>query len=204
VKQLYFLPCSCGRKIPIEPTQAGQRIPCACGATLEAPTLLAMTSLERVQPKETAVVRVSRWGGRQQMIVSGSLVFLLSLVWIAYLARTWPRRPEVDPQRMQQQYQAMQPVETWDRWQRLRSGLPDRDEEYFSNLSTARRWLAVALVVAAVGAGIIGGAFLVPKRIYRRRVVGRPRPQPPTQPDQSPGAPSKGNGGPQTQSADSP
>ena len=42
----YLLPCSCGRKMPVEPRQAGQSVDCACGESLEIPTMLAMSALE--------------------------------------------------------------------------------------------------------------------------------------------------------------
>jgi len=136
--------------------------------------MLEMAALERVEPEAVLVQSRSKWGLRQQMMVGGSVVSGLALVWVAILGITWPRPPEVDAEVIQQRYAELKPVQTWQQWQKLRQGLPDANQEYFRDVSSARRWLAVALIVVAAGAGIIGGAFLIPKRVYRRRVRRAP------------------------------
>ena len=50
----YLLPCSCGKKITIQKSQAGQEVPCECGKTLQVPTLRGLSELELVQDSASA------------------------------------------------------------------------------------------------------------------------------------------------------
>jgi hypothetical protein len=71
-KPKYLLPCSCGRQVLIETTQAGERIRCECGAELEVPTLLEIARLER-KAEGTVSTEQGNWGGRQRMLFVGFL-----------------------------------------------------------------------------------------------------------------------------------
>ncbi len=45
MSQKYLLPCSCGKTVPIEPSQAGGNVRCECGQTLKIPSLLQIKKL---------------------------------------------------------------------------------------------------------------------------------------------------------------
>ena len=83
----YFLPCSCGQKVRVEPAQAGGQVTCACGAKLNVPTLRGLKQLEIALPDEAAIRRSSgrQWGPvRGAMFSIGLLVVVVSLLVLAY------------------------------------------------------------------------------------------------------------------------
>ena len=45
----YLLPCSCGRSVTVEASQAGRQVHCDCGISLEVPTMLELARLERAK-----------------------------------------------------------------------------------------------------------------------------------------------------------
>jgi len=83
----YFLPCSCGQKVRVEPAQAGGQVACACGAKLNVPTLRGLKQLEAAPPDEAAVRRSAgrQWGPvRGAMFSIGILVTVVSLAVLGY------------------------------------------------------------------------------------------------------------------------
>jgi hypothetical protein len=54
----YKLPCTCGRTIPVEVTQAGQKVHCSCGASVEVPAMRLIRNLPVADP--ASPVRTSR------------------------------------------------------------------------------------------------------------------------------------------------
>jgi hypothetical protein len=52
----YLLPCTaCGRTLPIDLGQAGQRVPCACGKLVEVPTLRGIKALAPAKAADGAM-----------------------------------------------------------------------------------------------------------------------------------------------------
>mgnify|MGYP000386237537 CR=1 FL=1 len=157
----YLLPCKCGRKHPVEPTQAGQQIPCDCGNLLAIPTLLEMRKLE---PARAVVAdkNGTSWGVAQRTIVAG---IVLCLVGVALVAYFWLRRPELPDDTtirriVQQQVEAASPSELIWMWQTMRSeGLqPGRDKAVRSLLEWRRRYnlaMAGSCVVILAGGVVV-------------------------------------------------
>jgi len=71
---LYQIGCDCGRKIQAEARQAGETLTCACGRTIDVPTLRGLAQLPQVQ-QQTATGR--RWTRTQ------GLCFLAGVIWLA-------------------------------------------------------------------------------------------------------------------------
>ena len=71
----YYLDCQCGKRLTVEPRQAGSQLTCDCGATLEVPTLRGLQSLPRAEdrPEQTAAV----WTVRQAVATAGVLLALM-------------------------------------------------------------------------------------------------------------------------------
>ena len=68
----YLLPCTCGRTHRVSSRQAGDTVACACGASLEVPT---MRELSRLEPAATGTpVRQKVWGLRQGLMFLGSVI----------------------------------------------------------------------------------------------------------------------------------
>ena len=45
----YLLPCSCGAKLTVQRSQAGENVTCGCGATVEVPTMRGLRQFEQVE-----------------------------------------------------------------------------------------------------------------------------------------------------------
>lgn len=189
MKAKYLLPCSCGRQIPVEASQAGQQIRCPCGAAVEVPAMRGLAELERATPepatgrssstehpsgaaqgmpapsRAAARSSTSVWGTRQRLLLIGALLSLLGLGMAGWFHFA---RPRVVPT------EAMAPIDTWRMWQDLRHGIdqhPDWEEFYLESLATYRRWMIVASFVIGVGVVVMASSLLAPSR--RRRRPGR-------------------------------
>ncbi len=84
----YLLPCSCGKKIAIQKSQAGQEVACECGKTLQVPTLRGLNELELVQEStaKPGAKRGASSGSRTWNPVRGfpaAIVFFLSVLCLA-------------------------------------------------------------------------------------------------------------------------
>ncbi len=76
---LYYLPCSCGKKIEVDAGQAGLSVRCQCGADLTVPTMRGLKQLEPVEaPSEVvaAETQQANWGARQGVVFLGLVVLL--------------------------------------------------------------------------------------------------------------------------------
>ncbi len=82
----YYLPCSCGQKVRVEPAQAGGSATCACGTTLHVPTLRGLAQLEIAPPDEERVRRPARqWSPvRGALFSSGLVVVVGALLLLGY------------------------------------------------------------------------------------------------------------------------
>jgi hypothetical protein len=82
----YFLPCSCGQKVRVEPAQAGGQVACSCGKTVQVPTLRGLKQLEVAPPDAAALRRAAgrRWSPVQGAMFSiGLVVTIISLLVLA-------------------------------------------------------------------------------------------------------------------------
>ncbi len=180
MKTKYLLPCSCGQEIPVEAGQAGQTVRCHCGAELEVPTLLRMSSLKPAEPEPQSTQQPpGRWGARQRLVVVGALIVVPALALIAYLLMTRPRLEAVPTHVPLDRLTLGQ---TWQIWQDLRSGIQRRptvaERYYRDQLKLNRQWLGVAAVLCLVGLVVMASSLFVP----RRRRPPPPRRTPPEDP----------------------
>ncbi len=168
----YLLPCSCGRKVPVEPRQAGQVVRCSCGASLEVPTLLEMAALEGAEPEAGARRPPRPWGVRQGLALLGAVIFLGALVLVIFLLRAQPRPPfpdkaEMDPGAVRREAQRLTPLQSRRIWQSLRARGPDgrmpREEQYQTDKlgryqEDLLRWrlsMGVVLTIAVAGLSLV-------------------------------------------------
>jgi hypothetical protein len=179
VSRKYLLPCPCGRKVPIEAAQAGQRIRCQCGADLDVPTMLGLSKLEElVQPDGASGSPKHAWGMRQAMPLLGGLILLSGLGGLTWLWATWPE--PLDMLRLN-------PFDAMGMWDELQQGIgaePSRPERWYSAaLAWHLRWLVVAGALALAGLVLIGSGFL----IKPRRPEEAPSPDQPAPPNRAAG-----------------
>jgi hypothetical protein len=157
----YLLPCSCGREIPVDITKAGQEVQCACGASLEVPTLQGLKTLNRA-PLETPPPRKATWGLRQQLLLVGAVVTTIGLLLASYLFFNRPRMLDLT---------TVSPLHAWHIWQDLRLGVRESQAEYrmFDAMVAAYwRWLGVVSVIGALGLLTMASSLLVPSKKKKR------------------------------------
>jgi hypothetical protein len=180
----YLLPCSCGRKTPVETQQSGESIVCACGAKLDIPRLLELKKLEKVVVQVAETRKPSVWGIGHSILLSGIiLVAVVAVLWILLLTYTHSDPYQtMTPDETRARFQKMSPIETWETWlyfeQNGLSPHKDRKERYMDELFAQRQMLLVFLgIFAASGmALIVGGSLLVrqkrPKKQQAHEVKG--------------------------------
>lgn len=163
----YLLPCSCGEKITIEISQAGQTIQCSCGKALDIPTMQGIRRLEPSLESKSEVKASSSYGG---VIVGVALIGLM--IFAAggtYTGWKSTRRPV--PVNMDY----MSPWDTWLMWQSLREGvrIPEFAESpYTKAMKEHRRYMAVGIVFTVLG-GLILTCAAVASFFNRRSQRGR-------------------------------
>lgn len=84
----YLLPCTCGKKIGVTKSQAGQTVRCTCGTELEVPTLRNLSELERVGTR--GVAKTTTWTNRHRLVFSLAIVALAGVLAAGYLAIDLP------------------------------------------------------------------------------------------------------------------
>ncbi len=167
----YLLPCSCGRKTPVEPRQAGQLIECPCGAPLQIPTLLKLADLQMSEPESVPRQRSVAWGLRQRTALLGGVILLGAVGTLSYLYMTQPLSsdPNLDPDVIRQKTKGITPLQSRRTWQLFRAkGLdssPRREDRVFREaLLKHRLWMGIGLAVALVGIGLIAAALRPSRR----------------------------------------
>ncbi len=100
----YLLPCECGQKHRLTASQAGQSLPCSCGASLHAPAFRDLKNLE-VAPEESKKKRSAggTWNPLQGAAFGlGAGLIGVSAVCLAmvslYLGGLHPQEPVLNPE----------------------------------------------------------------------------------------------------------
>jgi len=113
----YLLPCVCGKTVPVDVGQAGERVTCSCGTQLDVPTLRQLRHLPRATP--AAEPRpAATWGPRQGIATATSIIVVVLLGWSAWIWWNEPVMPKFDPAERQKvvEEQIKTPLGAWDAW----------------------------------------------------------------------------------------
>ena len=157
MSQKYLLPCSCGRKLPVDLAQTGHRVRCACGVELEVPTLLGLRRLPQAEVCDQAQGAPGRpWGASQRLVLGGTVLILLGLILATWFFVTRPRIIDVAK---------YPPVATLPLWESLKMGvdipLSNDEKNMFAYLEQCHRWTVAGLVVAVLGMLVLSGSLLM-------------------------------------------
>jgi hypothetical protein len=169
----YQLPCACGQCILIEPRQAGESVTCECGAVLQAPTMLKMSTLETaVEERSVAPSKARHWGTGERMVLLGA-VLLAAAAGLAILAVFWLRPVSyyeaVGPERIRASYQQLTPWKSWQAWERMKVGIDPRpDRRYAAQSRNYLSALGAAAVLAIVGTGLLAQGIRTARGTRRR------------------------------------
>ncbi|HTN74497.1 MAG TPA: hypothetical protein VL096_04595 [Pirellulaceae bacterium] len=81
----YLLPCSCGRSIPIEISQAGQSVTCTCGQTIDVPAMRTIRTFATASPEGAAPQRkeAPAWSQLQGLLFAGGVLLALIMAALA-------------------------------------------------------------------------------------------------------------------------
>jgi len=163
----YLLPCSCGRKLKVDATQAGLRMPCDCGKTIEAPTLRGLRALKPVPSTGPVVAPENPWGPRQGVMFLGVVVALCGLAMTAILWYQRPvfHQPTVDRGGLQESMQKMTLDQSFKTWNEiLQHGLDPEPAPQLAawkaQVERIDRWLIVGVVALLAGAVMVISALL--------------------------------------------
>ena len=168
----YLLPCSCGRKIPIEPRQAGQEVYCACGKISLAPTWREMAALEQSEEVAAAGPPRAGWGGPERFIFLGAVLAAGSLAGAAVVY--WCRPPAHLPPPTPAEIENAAPAQTVAMFYWLMAtGLDDgsQDKGYQAYLKQVARY---RLALGVVGVGAAAGLVLLGLGLLARRRAPKP------------------------------
>ncbi len=161
----YLLPCpSCGEKVPVETSQAGERVRCACGAELDVPSMRGLRQLEVAAEPNSATSRPSaerNWGPRQGLILAGSLILLFGLLPAGWLYWQLPDPYQLDRSSViefnEQEIDNMTIDQTWMVWKQGIEGAglveyPSATKEaHETRRAELRNWIVFSLSIAALG-----------------------------------------------------
>ncbi|MBC7854435.1 MAG: hypothetical protein IAF94_13460 [Pirellulaceae bacterium] len=176
MKAEYLLPCSCGKKVPVDAGQAGAKVACSCGQQLTVPTFRALRDLERVTPT-TAVLEGTPWSTARGILFSvGTLVSVIAAVLVLYHlfmysqlldgGEAW-KQEHLNEMRVGVDY--LTPVEAIADFQDMASkGLTVDGVPPWTQISavrdSSRRWLMASLVALAFGLVSLTASLLGAKR----------------------------------------
>jgi hypothetical protein len=169
MKAVYLLPCSCGKKVPVDAGQAGAKVTCECGQQLAVPTFRALRNLEQEKPVEAAAAgatagKGSEWNPVRGIMFSfGLLLSLIAAVLVCYHLYTYwvvsdggEAWKQEHLRQMQEGVDYLAPVEALAEFQDMATkgltvdGVPPWSQ-VASVRDSSRRWLLGALVALGVG-----------------------------------------------------
>jgi hypothetical protein len=114
----YLLTCQCGKTIPVEAGQAGERVTCECGAQLDVPTLRKLRHLPAAQP--AAAKPRAAWSVGKGFVAAGLIaagLFVLAAAWTWWTEPVMPQfNPEDQLRAVDAELARITPAQAWMRW----------------------------------------------------------------------------------------
>lgn len=153
----YRLPCTCGKSVLVNRSQAGLAVQCECGAKLDVPTIRGLGSLEQVARERAA----SGWGNRQAVLLIGLMIAVVGFGLGGYRQLFPPKPPftseqlDLDMKMLGEAIQQVPANEVWQMWEGLRAGL-DRSEfpavvKHRVDVERNQRWMWTFYATGIVG-----------------------------------------------------
>jgi hypothetical protein len=119
-----------------------------------------MATLEvAVEESAGAQSNVWHWGGRERMVLLGSVMLLaaatLAIVGVLYL-RPVSRYEAVGPEKIRESCQQLSPWRSWQAWEVMKNGIDPRpDQKYVEQARNFFTAIGVAAALAIVGIGLL-------------------------------------------------
>ncbi len=170
-----LLPCSCGRKVPVRPSQAGQTVRCSCGAELQVPAWREIAALEPASAK-AAPAGAGPWGWPERLLLLGVAGLAVAVAICAYLLVTRPIQPSVAD--LRRRFEEYSPAAARRAWRTMVDwGLDPWAEDPDWDRAVARFRLAMAgtaLLAACAFALVVVGYHMRSTRQRRPRRARKP------------------------------
>jgi hypothetical protein len=174
-----LLPCSCGKKIEVEISQAGLLVDCpACGKQVQTPTLRGFRELERVETPQNSTRSGGDWGTRQGLVFLGLTITLIGLL---AAVTVWWTSPVFNPAAAlgrkdnlnRFEIERLSPSEAYSMWDGLTITLDDPREQsalyaHAAIVKTHYRWMPIALGVSVMGLLVTFGGLVVGSTAKKR------------------------------------
>jgi hypothetical protein len=175
----YLLTCNCGAALPVDVGQAGERVICQCGSSVEVPPLRKLRHL----PMETGPTEKSAsWNARR-----GITATLIILAAIPALVALWSRvsepkvasfEPVAHTRNVEERLKRATPLQAWQDWVQYYSLLGEHGFFEWNDPSAAaiqqevskRRFLQRTLFVAAAVFVVLAVAVALWPRAQQRRL----------------------------------
>ena len=172
----YLLPCQCGQKLPVDASQAGLRVRCACGAEPQVPTLRGLAALERATATSSAATAPGSLGAATSGRLSGPVDLSRSprpprsSLWL-----TFPKFPDfqfdpMDRQAIEQYVNGLSVQESLELFEYDAAGHAQRVgelppiAEYQAKATVHRRYLLAMAITAGVGALLLLGSLVMERK----------------------------------------
>lgn len=171
----YKLTCSCGEQIIVEPRQAGRKIECPCGATVDVPTLMGMKQLPPLDeeaittPDRSTDNLAENIGSRMVMLLVGIVLLIVGIGGAVYFVSDRPIHPQdmISEQFIEKWVATRTPLQLDDFWGNLKlygADAPQVTEQeleiYDRKIMMNNIWLSVSSLLALAGIGIAIGAVI--------------------------------------------
>jgi hypothetical protein len=169
----FLLPCECGQSVPIELSQAGQKVRCSCGREVAAPTLRGIRQLKPAVDHAASARPGASWNPvKGALFAAGSTLLLVGLVVAAYNYLLYYQTSQVKPSEEVfaehlSLIERMTPSELWDHWHFFAEhGLGEHESSvYVQFREESRRRLrsvGIASIIAGIGLGLALIAMVIP------------------------------------------
>lgn len=138
-------------------------ISCFCGASVLAPTLLDMTTLEPAPVVTVSESPPLTWGVAHRLRLAGIVLLLIAVVGGIglYVERPRSRSDMIDPEQIRQTAEKLPPLRTWQIWETMQQGLDRRtDRKYLDDVDKFHFELGVVAVLALLGVGLIAAGAI--------------------------------------------
>jgi hypothetical protein len=172
----YLLPCSCGQKVAISPSQAGGQVSCSCGKSLAIPTLRGIRELEaaperRERPAATwSKLQGAFFAGGMFLATIGALLVALYLYQYARIGGLAVDRSDEFIRGGAAQIDALGPAQLLEVWTHevLEEGLGDPEPPYWvtakEKVAQFFWWMKFGGAMVAVGLTVAAVTFFTSRR----------------------------------------
>ena len=169
----FLLPCECGQTTPVQVSQAGQSLRCACGRALTVPTMRGIRELKPAEVEPSKKVTERSWNQTRGMIFgAGALCIIAGIILCAFNYPIYRNAAAVQPTSEDLEFtwaaiDATPPADLLDLWHfASQHGLGAHEDSIFVNARKLagryRGWVITGAVLLGLGVILVAAPLLMP------------------------------------------